>query len=374
MDDPLKQILQATKAQKWESLKSDREVQLDNFKTIIQWKKGLYITTFKPMIAWIVIWGLIEILWVTTKHSAVQAIVDVVDDHKDKLQSITTFVLGFYVAVLYARFWDLYNQIPWPDATVMLLHMALPEDEHHLLRQDLIRYMLVSQALVFSWLSPAFGKEYPTLKSLIDINILTYDEKAILTRITIKKYNDCSYWTPYLWFQAMIIRMWENKQIESEMLFNMILTTNKEYVSKLGGLLITGSLTIPLPFTQVVTILVWSCWLTGCFSCHGCSKQNLSKIPLPIFPFLISMLLIGWLQATVILLYPFHAHSTGFNVVDIFERNLRVCKLMNDCPMADKYREMTASEDIEVRDTPVFINGDAERRYTRNSMHIASGV
>ena len=62
----------------------------------------------------------------------------------------------------------------------------------------------------------------------------------------------------------------------------------------------------------------------------------------------------------------------GFNVVDIFERNLRVCKLMNDCPMADKYREMTASEDIEMSDTPVFINADAERRYTQNSMHIAS--
>lgn len=347
---------------KWESMstmfsKNDIRVQTSIFKTIFTWKRSMYRTTWKAMIVWLFLWGLVELIWQLTESEVLQNLVELIDDHKDKVQQITTFVLGFYTFALYSRWWNLYNAIPWPDDVAMLIHISLPNPEHNQLKKQLVQHILLCQALVFAWLSPDFSDKYPTLNSLVEIDLLSYDEKILLKRCMISKVNDCSYWTPYVWFQARIYQQYELDEIKSELLFNHILQTAEKFTQGLGNILVTSDVSIPLDYTQVVTLLVWCCWFIGMFSCHGCSKDEL---PIPIFPFFISTVMIGWLNGTIPLLFPFATRSYGFDLISIFERNLRICKLMVSCPMTAEY-EITEEEQ-----KPSFDSGDCQLNRNRD--------
>lgn len=355
---------------KWESMstmysKNDVSVQTSIFKTIFTWKRSMYRTTWKAMIVWLFLWGLVELIWTLTNSEGLQHLIDLVDDHKDKVQQITTFVLGFYTFALYSRWWNLYNTIPWPDDLAMLIHISLPNPEHDQLKKQLVQYILLCQALVFAWLSPDFSDKYPTLNSLVEIDLLTYDEKLRLKRCIISKVNDCSYWTPYVWFQALIYQQYELGEIKSELLFNHVLQTAENYIHGLGNILLTSDVSIPLDYTQVVTLLVWCCWLIGIFSCHTCSKEMKTNLPVPIFPFFISTILIGWLNGTIPLLFPFATRSHGFDLISIFQRNLRICKLMVSCPMTSEY-EMTEEEQKSSLDS-------ADMKLNRNCDHEENG-
>lgn len=320
--------------------KKDVAILASIYKTIFTWSRSIYQTTWITVIFWWCLWGIVELIWQLTNWRWLKYIVALSDAHESQIIGITTFALGFYTYVLYSRWWNLYNAIPSPDDIAMCIHVSLPKPEQFELKKKLIRYTLLSQALVFAWLSPDFTDKYPTLNSLVQKNLLTFDEKLRLKRSIISDYNVCPYWTPYVWFQGLIQQEFVKKAIDSDLLFNHLFQTAEKFNEGCASIIKSREVSVPLDFSQVCSLLVWGSWFMGTLGWHGCSKvveDNAEGIAIPIYDFFLCTILVGWLNGTIVLLFPFAVRSDGFDLVKIFERDVRVTKLMCSCPMTEEY-------------------------------------
>jgi hypothetical protein len=80
-----------------------------------------------------------------------------------------TFVLGFYVNVVFTRWKDQYNHIPWPD-TVALLTIAYlrgNDDRGRLMRRTVIRYVNLGYVMTMRSISPPVKKRFPTMDHMV---------------------------------------------------------------------------------------------------------------------------------------------------------------------------------------------------------------
>ena len=51
-----------------------------------------------------------------------------------------TFLLGFFVAGVVARWWEQFNWISWPDKLMMVVNLCLGGDKHRRLRRTIARW------------------------------------------------------------------------------------------------------------------------------------------------------------------------------------------------------------------------------------------
>merc|ERR1712000_782321 len=133
--------------------------------------------------------------------------------------------------------------IPWPDDIATTLRSAFPNQEDAELRNTSMRYMLLAQALSFMGISPEFMRKYPNLQSLIDVGLLTNEERDCLKSCFLEDVNDCSYWTPYLWFQNLMLA--SKKSFSSDLVLYKLLRDAQSYMSGLGSLFVISDVTVP---------------------------------------------------------------------------------------------------------------------------------
>jgi bestrophin, other len=81
-----------------------------------------------------------------------------------------TFVLGFYVSVVFNRWQDQFRSIPWPDTVaIMTVTYLTGEDERsRLMRRTVMRYINLSYVMTMRSISPPVKKRFPTMDHMVD--------------------------------------------------------------------------------------------------------------------------------------------------------------------------------------------------------------
>lgn len=318
---------------------------------------GIYIHLWKSMLFWLILWGVVEGCIHTIDVPNIEEngrweanhwlirLCDFFEESKLRMITMTVFLTGFYVNVTYNRWWNLYTAIPWPDDIAMALHTIFNKNEETEIKKTLMRYMLLAQALTFMWISPKFLEKYPNLQSLIDVGLLTYEERISLNRCYVKNVNDCTYWTPYLWFQNLIYNQYRKGAFTSEAILHKVLHEAKCFMGGLGSLFVISDVTVPLTYMQAIAWCVWALWGFTIFCAHSYDATNRNSpkyLPIPLFSFLINFILLGLLKVSLIMMYPLgsHACNESFDLLDYFERNLKVCQIMLDCPLTDEAKKL----------------------------------
>ena len=151
-----------------------------------------------------------------------------------------TFLTGFYVSQVVSRYWNKFSVLPYPDKIAMKIvtHICgtvsdnfifkrknithclniFQDDYSKNLRRTVMRYINLSNILVFRIISPKASQRFPDLQSLINEKLLTNSEAGkleVLQKSTPQEFT----WAPMVWAMQLLKKARSEKKIEVSLTF-----------------------------------------------------------------------------------------------------------------------------------------------------------
>ncbi|XP_073903229.1 bestrophin-1 [Castor canadensis] len=245
-----------------------------------------------------------------------------------------SFVLGFYVTLVVTRWWNQYENVPWLDRLMSQVSGFVEgKDEHgRLLRRTLIRYANLGNVLILRSVSTAVYKRFPSLQHLVQAGFMTPAEYKQLEKLSLP-HN--MFWVPWVWFANLSTKAWIKGRIRDPILLQSLLNEMSALRTQCGHLYAYDWISIPLVYTQVVTVAVYSFFL-ACLV--GRQFLNPAKaypghqmdLVVPVYTFLQFFFYMGWLKVAEQLINPFGEDDDDFETNWIIDRNLQVSLLSVD--------------------------------------------
>ncbi|CAD5119411.1 DgyrCDS8026 [Dimorphilus gyrociliatus] len=252
------------------------------------------------------------------------------------------FVLGFYVTCVCTRWWNQYNAIPWPDTLALLVTSDIqgPCKRARLFRRTIMRYICLSFTMTLASISSTVKKRFPTLNHLNIAGFLQGSEQQILERL---KTPHNKYFVPLVWATSLVNQSRREKWVKDDHALKTLIDEITAFRSKCGTLFSYDWINIPLVYTQVVTVAVYSyfiaCLMGRQFSISPYNGEIDVDPYFPFFTFLQFFFFMGWLKVAESLLNPFGEDDDDFDVNYLIDRNLQVSYLIVD-DMHSDYPEL----------------------------------
>ncbi|XP_013372985.1 PREDICTED: bestrophin-3 isoform X2 [Chinchilla lanigera] len=206
-------------------------------------------------------------------------------------------------------------------------------DQHgRLLRRTLMRYVNLTSLLIFRSVSTAVYKRFPTMDHVVEAGFMTADERKLFDH---HKSPHLKYWVPFIWFGNLAAKARDEGRIRDSVDLQSLMTEMNRYRSWCSLLFGYDWVGIPLVYTQVVTLAVY----TFFFACligrqfldptKGYAGHDLD-LYIPIFTLLQFFFYAGWLKVAEQLINPFGEDDDDFETNWCIDRNLQVSLLAVD--------------------------------------------
>ncbi|XP_069831199.1 bestrophin-3 isoform X3 [Dendropsophus ebraccatus] len=206
-------------------------------------------------------------------------------------------------------------------------------DEYgRLLRRTLMRYVNLTSLLIFRSVSTAVYKRFPTMDHVVEAGFMTSDERKIFDNL---QSPHLKYWVPVVWFGNLASKARTEGRIRDSVDLQIMLNEMNRYRSWCGLLFGYDWVGIPLVYTQVVTLAVY----TFFFACI-IGRQFLDPsqsyaghdldLYIPVFTLLQFFFYAGWLKVAEQLINPFGEDDDDFETNWCIDRNLQVSLLAVD--------------------------------------------
>lgn len=192
--------------------------------------------------------------------------------------------------------------------------------------------------------------------NLIEAGLMMPNEKEIFDELDEDGYPSYShYWLPLTWASHIATKARADGLLSSDTVMKSIVEHLNKFRNGLGTLLDYDWISVPLVYTQVVTLTVYSYFLTTLISrqileVHG---DNVVDLVFPIFTILEYFFYVGWLKVAESLINPFGEDDDDFEVVWLVDRNVQmsytmVDKIQNTLPplQKDKYWDRVAPSSL----------------------------
>ncbi|KAE8744425.1 hypothetical protein FOCC_FOCC008900 [Frankliniella occidentalis] len=253
-----------------------------------------------------------------------------------------SFVLGFYISIIMQRWWDQYTSIPWPDPIAVFVssHIHGQDERGRLMRRTIMRYVCLCLTMVFSMISPRVKMRFPTLEHFVEAGLLLENERVIIRDLDEKFPRHSKHWLPIVWAASIVTRARREGRIRDDYASKTIIDELNKFRGQCGMLLNYDSISVPLVYTQVVTLAVYSYFITSVIARQwlevtpgaDTTTKHRSKIDL-YFPFFLTLqffFYMGWLKVAESLINPFGEDDDDFEVNWIVDRNVQVSYLIVD--------------------------------------------
>ncbi|CAD7685546.1 unnamed protein product [Nyctereutes procyonoides] len=233
-----------------------------------------------------------------------------------------SFVLGFYVTLVVHRWWNQYLCMPLPDCA----HRG------RLYRRTLMRYAGLSAVLILRSVSTAVFKRFPTVDHVVEAGFMTREERKKFENLN-SSYN--KYWVPCVWFSNLAAQARREGRIRDNSALKLLLEELNVFRGKCGMLFHYDWISVPLVYTQVVTIAVYSYFLACLIGrqfldpAQGYQGHSLD-LCVPIFTLLQFFFYAGWLKVAEQLINPFGEDDDDFETNFLIDRNFQVSMLAVD--------------------------------------------
>ncbi|CAH0759222.1 unnamed protein product [Diatraea saccharalis] len=144
---------------------------------------------------------------------------------------------------------------------------------------------------------------------------------------------------PIVWATSIVTRARKEGRIRDDFAVKTIIDELNKFRGQAGLLLSYDTISVPLVYTQVVTIAVYSYFITSALGSQWVdnkleshSNSNISNIDLyfPIFNTLEFFFYMGWLKVAESLINPFGEDDDDFEVNWLIDRNLQVSYMIVD--------------------------------------------
>ncbi|XP_045105835.1 bestrophin-4-like isoform X2 [Portunus trituberculatus] len=247
-----------------------------------------------------------------------------------------SFVLGFYVSIVIKRWWDQYQTLLWPDSLALFVSTCMHghDRQGRLMRRTILRYVNLSFVLTLTMITPRAKKRFPTLDHIVEAGFMTTNEKKIFSAM-VEKTDHPLYYVPLVWAGTLVSRARKEGRIRDDFAVKTIMDELNNLRIKINGLISYDWISIPLVYTQVVSLAVYTFFVSTIMGRQFLDpKQNYPKNNIdfyfPIFTMLQFFFYMGWLKVAESLVNPFGEDDDDFEVNWLIDRNIQVSYLIVD--------------------------------------------
>ncbi|XP_061686630.1 bestrophin-2 isoform X2 [Syngnathoides biaculeatus] len=244
------------------------------------------------------------------------------------------------------------------------------DERGRLLRRTMMRYASLSALLILRSVSTAVFKRFPTMDHVVEAGFMTREERKKFEGLH-SPYN--KYWIPCVWFTNLAAVARCEGRIKDDHTLKLLLEAShrtngedscchvisnrtvtvfkqelNEFRGKCGMLFHYDMISVPLVYTQVVTLAVYSFFLVCLIGRQfldpnqGYPGHDLD-LYIPIFTLLQFFFYAGWLKVAEQLINPFGEDDDDFETNWLIDRNFQVSmmavdEMYGDLPMMERDR------------------------------------
>ncbi|XP_068855020.1 bestrophin-3 isoform X2 [Aphelocoma coerulescens] len=299
---------------------------------LLRWKGSIYKLLYREFIVFATLYTAISVLYRFFLTGSQKRFFEKLSIYCDKYaeQIPVTFVLGFYVTLVVNRWWNQFVNLPWPDRLMFLISSCVQgRDEYgRLLRRTLMRYVNLTSLLIFRSVSTAVYKRFPTMDHVVGAGFMTRYERKLFDDL---KSPHLKYWVPFVWFGNLASKARKEGRIRDSVDLQTLMNEMNKYRSWCSLLFGYDWVGIPLVYTQVVTLAVY----TFFFACligrqfldtdQGYQGHDLD-IYIPIFTLLQFFFYAGWLKDELLPCSFNHFRSLNNSLIRL-EKMMMILKL-----------------------------------------------
>ncbi|XP_077006010.1 bestrophin-4 [Tamandua tetradactyla] len=319
---------------------------------LLRWRGSIYKLLYKEFLLFIALYALLSItyrLLLTQEQRHVYAQVARYCNRSADLIPLS-FVLGFYVTLVVNRWWAQYTSIPLPDQLMCVISASVHGVDQHgrLLRRTLIRYANLASVLVLRSVSTRVLKRFPTMEHVVDAGFMSQEERKKFESL---KSDFNKYWVPCVWFTNLAAQARRDGRIRDDIALCLLLEELNKYRAKCSMLFHYDWISIPLVYTQVVTIAVYSFFALSLVGRQFVEPQAAEPqepatvlgdldMYVPLTTLLQFFFYAGWLKVAEQIINPFGEDDDDFETNQLIDRNLQVSLLSVD----DMYQNLPPAE------------------------------
>ncbi|KAK6749320.1 hypothetical protein RB195_001743 [Necator americanus] len=235
-----------------------------------------------------------------------------------------TFMLGFFVSFVVGRWGSILNGIGWIDDASILFasYIRGGGESTRILRRNMVRYMVLCQALVLRDISMQVRKRFPTMDTLAASGLMTEEEMDILDEI---KDPYSRYWAPIQWCVNLVYECKADGRIDDYYLMNKIIDEISKFRHGLAALLKYDWVPVPLVYPQVIFLAVRFyfviCLFGRQFIVTGTNPSGID-LWLPITTMIQFIVYMGWMKVAEALLNPLGEDDDDLECNYVIDKNL----------------------------------------------------
>ncbi|KAJ8727018.1 hypothetical protein PYW08_015415 [Mythimna loreyi] len=312
-------------------------------KVLYRWRGSIYKLVWLDLLMFLLLYYVLNLIYRLLLDEASKRVFEGVVNYCSFHGNVIplSFVLGFYVTVVMNRWWNQYTTIPWPDSIAVFVSASIhgQDERGRLMRRTIVRYVCLCLTMVLTMISPRVKKRFPTLINFVDAGLLLENEKTILDNLNDKFPKPSKHWLPIVWATSIVTRARKEGRIRDDFAVKTIIDELNKFRGQAGLLLSYDTISVPLVYTQVVTIAVYSYFITSALGSQWVDNKlqrhdsaNISNIDLyfPIFTTLEFFFYMGWLKVAESLINPFGEDDDDFEVNWLIDRDLQVSYMIVD--------------------------------------------
>uniref|UniRef100_A0A6I8NAT7 Bestrophin n=1 Tax=Ornithorhynchus anatinus TaxID=9258 RepID=A0A6I8NAT7_ORNAN len=269
---------------------------------LLLWRGSIYKLLYREVLAFLLLYVGLSVTYRFVLSEAQKRYFEKLAIYCDNYANLipVSFVLGFYVTLVVNRWWNQYTCMPLPDPLMCAISGTVHghDERGRLYRRTLMRYASLSAVLILRSVSTAVFKRFPTIDHVVEAGFMTREERKKYENLN-SSYN--KYWIPCVWFSNLAAQARKEGRIRDNSALKLLMEELNGFRGKCGMLFHYDWISVPLVYTQVVTIAVYSFFLACLIGrqfldpTRGYRGHDLD-LCVPVFTLLQFFFYVGWLK------------------------------------------------------------------------------
>ncbi|XP_073817465.1 bestrophin 1 isoform X3 [Musca autumnalis] len=311
-------------------------------KLLLRWRGSIYKLVWLDLVAFLFLYYLLNMIYRFALNAEQKIMFEAIAQYCYNYSDLIplSFVLGFYVSIVMTRWWNQYTSIPWPDPIAVFVSANIhgQDERGRMVRRTIMRYVCLCLTMVMTNISPRVKKRFPNLSNFVEAGLLIENEKNIIESMNKGFPRHSKHWLPIVWAASIVTRARKEGRIRDDFAVKTIIDELNKFRGQCGLLISYDTISVPLVYTQVVTLAVYSFFLCSVMGQQWtenkvvANSNYLNKVDLyfPVFTTLQFFFYMGWLKVAESLINPFGEDDDDFEVNWMVDRNLQVSYLIVD--------------------------------------------
>lgn len=300
------------------------------FRLLLRWRGSIWKSVILELFVWLVLFGIISVVYRTAlddkQASTFEQFVHYCDEKLDYIP--LNFMLGFFVTSVLSRWINFFVNIGYIDniALMVAAYVRGSDEKTRMLRRNIIRYCVLSQALVFRDISMRVRKRFPTIDTLVAAGLMMEHEKEKYDAI---QYRYAKYWMPFQWALSLCQEARNQQKITSDILLVEVGEEIKLFRTNLAILCNFDWVPLPIMYPQLIVLAVHTYFLVGAVARQfiineQAANKSRTDIYFPIMTSIQFIFYMGWLKVAEAMLNPFGEDDDDFECNFLLDKNLTI--------------------------------------------------